>query len=102
MALVLTTGIVEVGATEVGSAGLEVGRLEELVGITPVLLLLEGLQLDASGMDDRAAPAAMIPALFRTCRLENLVTRKMSLFPRISLLSVSILFNLLQRHSHYK
>jgi len=81
MAVVFATGVVEMGATEVGATELEVGKLEEVVGITPVLLLLEDLQPDASGMDDIAAPVARIPALFRTCRLENLVTRKMSLIP---------------------
>ena len=116
MAGVLVTGVVEfeVVAVELDVAGMveaEVGTVElvedetgGLEVVTPVVLipvvfpavvLLEDLQADASGIDAMAVPAATIPILFRTCRLVNLVTRKMFLFPWTSFLSFSAIFILL-------
>ena len=49
--------------------------------VVPAVVLLEDLQADASGIDAKAVPAATMPALFRNCRLVNLVTRKISSLP---------------------
>jgi hypothetical protein len=61
------------------------------VGLTPVVVpgvvLSEDLQADGNATDAIAVPTARMPALFRNCRLENFVTRKIDFFIGNSFLS---------------
>ena len=76
-------GGLEDGFEEDGVTGLNVVDTP-VVGLIPAvvsaLVSFEDLQADASEMDEMAAPAARMPALFRTCRLVNCVTRRLPLF----------------------
>jgi hypothetical protein len=73
---------------DVDCAGL-VGRASVVFSVSVVL---EGLHADARDIDAMAAPAVNIPALLRTCRRVNLVTR--NVFPCISLELFSVILNL--------
>ena len=64
--------------------------------VVPVVTLPEDLQADVSETDAMAVPAATIAALFRNCRLEYLVTRKMSFLPRLSCFSFSVIITPLE------
>lgn len=104
---VSVTGVVEVEITEVDVA--EVGAFDvtgpPVVGLTPVVaevvMLPEDLQAEDRETDDMAAPSARMPALFKNCRLEYLVTRKMDFFPRLLDFSFSIMSHLTEAPSYH-
>jgi hypothetical protein len=82
--------------TEVGAVELEAGKLdtgtEDENGVVAAVLVFPGVasgDLQAAGSDAMAIPAAATTACFRNCRRENLVTRSVCLFPRISFPSSS-------------
>ena len=114
---VLDAGVVEIevdtveGVTvELEAAGLEDGIVEdeagtfELLGLSVVVLLpvvVPGvttfvLQAELIAIDATAVPSAVTPIRFKNCRLENLATRKIFRFSRVSFPSFSGIYILLQ------
>ena len=55
--------------------------------VVPGVVPSEDLQPEGNEMDAIAVPTAKMPALFRNCRLENFVARKIDLFLRVSYFS---------------
>jgi hypothetical protein len=83
---VLVIGVVEVEAGAVEPVVDDIGGLDVVFSVVlpvvvvgdvvgPTVVVVGDLQADAREIEASAVPAVKIPALFKTCRLEYLVTR---------------------------
>jgi hypothetical protein len=88
-------------APGVEETGCDVVELEPGVDARgAVVFVADDLQPVEREMAVMAAPAAATPARFKNCRLENLVTRRLSFFPYLLDFSFSII-SLVLRTSPY-